>query len=69
MVFELLVHETEKNLFEISIRNKYYILKNIKSIIQIYTIKRGIFIFTSEFFNSKVSKEVFDVKSKNVIKK
>ena len=31
--------------------------------------QRGIFIFTSEFFNSKVSKEVFDAKSKNKIKK
>ena len=32
-------------------------------------IQRGIFIFTSEFFNSKVSKKVFDAKSKNKIKK
>ena len=32
-------------------------------------MKRGIFIFTSEFSNSKDSKEVFDVKSKNGIKK
>ena len=32
-------------------------------------LERGIFNFTSEFFNHEESKEVFDAKSKNKIKK
>ena len=41
--------------------------KNLHSII--HTVKRGIFIFTLEFFIYKVNKEVFDAKSKTGIKR